>query len=114
MSHYTDPTDAQYTAVYKGQTPEMLKACLAFDSTVFAADGPELPLKVRELITVAVALTTQCSYRIEAHSENAMKAGAIMGELAEASWVASAIRAGGGFAHGRMAFKVAQPHAHSA
>ncbi|MCG7284873.1 carboxymuconolactone decarboxylase family protein [Cellulomonas sp. ACRRI] len=114
MSHYTDPTDARYTSVYKEQTPEMLKAFLAFDSAVFAAEGPELPLKVRELIAVAVALTTQCSYCIEAHSENAMKAGATLGELAEASWVASAIRAGGGFAHGRMAFKFAQPHAHAA
>ncbi len=114
MSHYTDPADARYTQVYREQTPEMLKAFLAFDTAVFAADGPELPLKMRELIAVAVALTTQCSYCIEAHSQNATKAGATMGELAEASWVASAIRAGGGFAHGRMAFKFAAPHVHDA
>ncbi|MCM3501164.1 carboxymuconolactone decarboxylase family protein [Microbacterium sp. P26] len=111
MSHYTDPSDAQYTKVYKAETPEMLAAFLEFDKAVFAADGPELPLKVRELIAVAVALTTQCSYCIEAHTQNAVKAGATDKEIAETSWVAAAIRAGGGFAHGRMAFKFAA-HAH--
>lgn len=111
MAHYTDPTDAQYTRVYKEETPAMLAAFLDFDKAVFAPDGPELPLKIRELIAVAVALTTQCSYCIEAHTQNAVKAGASDREIAETSWVAAAIRAGGAFAHGRMAFKFAA-HAH--
>jgi AhpD family alkylhydroperoxidase len=113
VSHYLDPTDAQYTKVYKEQTPAMLKAFLEFDKAVFAEEGPELPLKTRELIAVAVALTTQCAYCIEAHTQNAVKAGATDAEIAETSWVAAAIRAGGGFAHGRMAFKfAAQAHQH--
>ncbi|GAA2175958.1 carboxymuconolactone decarboxylase family protein [Agrococcus versicolor] len=112
MSHYADPSDADYTRVYKSETPEMLKAFLAFDRAVFAPEGTALSLKHRELIAVAVALTTQCSYCIEAHTQNAVAAGATQQEIAETSWVAAAIRAGGGFAHGRMAFKFAE-HAHA-
>lgn len=105
MSHYLDPTDKQYTRVYRAETPEMLKAFNDFDAAVFAAEGPELPLKVRELIAVAVGITTQCVFCIEAHSKNAVAAGATQKELAETAWVAAAIRAGGGFTHGRLAFK---------
>jgi AhpD family alkylhydroperoxidase len=105
MSHYLDPTDKQYTRVYKTETPDMLKTFNDFNAAVFAPEGPELPLKVRELIAVAVGITTQCVYCIESHSKNAAAAGATEKELAEAAWVATAIRAGGGFAHGRLAFK---------
>ncbi len=112
MSHYTDPTDSQYTKVYKKESPAMLKAFLDFDRAVFAPEGTALSLKTRELIAVAVAITTQCSYCIEAHTKNAVEAGATDGEIAESAWVATAIRAGGGFAHGRMAFKFAS-HAHT-
>ncbi|MTD17213.1 carboxymuconolactone decarboxylase family protein [Nakamurella sp. YIM 132087] len=107
MSHYHDPSDADYDKVYAAETPDLLKAFGRFDAAVFAPEGRALDLKHRELIAVAVALTTQCVYCIEFHSQNAMKAGATTAELAEASWVATAIRAGGGFAHGRLAFKYA-------
>ena len=39
-------------------------------------------------------------------------AGASEAELAETAWVASAIRAGGAYAHGRLAFKLAEGHQH--
>ena len=51
-------------------------------------------------MAVAVALTTQCPYCIEAHTAFAKKAGATEQELAEATMVAAAIRAGGAVAHG--------------
>jgi AhpD family alkylhydroperoxidase len=105
MSHYHDPSDATYTRVYKNETPEMLAGFLALDQAVFAEEGPEIPLKYRELMAVAVGITTQCVYCIEAHTKNAKKAGASEKEIAEAAWVATAIRAGGGFAHGRLGFK---------
>ncbi|GAA2224528.1 carboxymuconolactone decarboxylase family protein [Herbiconiux moechotypicola] len=107
MSDYYDRTeDKKFTAVYKKETPDILAAFSAFDSAVFAAEGREIPLKYRELIALAVGITTQCVYCIDAHSQNAVKAGATDGELAEAAWVATAIRAGGGYAHGRLAFKL--------
>ena len=106
MSDYFDRTeDKKYTRVYKAETPDILAAFTAFDSAVFATEGREIPLKYRELIALAVGITTQCVYCIDAHSQNAVKAGATEGELAEAAWVATAIRAGGGYAHGRLAFK---------
>ena len=97
--------DRAFTRVYKTETPDILKAFGEFDSAVFAEEGREIPLKYRELIAVAVALTTQCAYCIDAHAQRAVKAGATEKELAETAWVATALRAGGGFAHGRLAFK---------
>ncbi len=114
MSEYFDrEEDKTYTKVYKQQTPDILAAFAAFDGAVFAADEQRaIPLKFRELIAVAVAITTQCVYCIDAHSQRAVAAGASEAELAEAAWVATAIRAGGGFAHGRLAFKLSEPHQH--
>jgi AhpD family alkylhydroperoxidase len=106
MSHYFDPADRTYTSVYKNQTPDILAAFNNFDSAVFASEGREIPLKYRELIALGVALTTQCAYCIDAHSNNAVKAGANEAELAEAAWVAAALRAGASYAHGRLAFKL--------
>ncbi|RKR73450.1 carboxymuconolactone decarboxylase family protein [Frondihabitans australicus] len=116
MSDYFDrDADKTYTRVYKAQTPDILQKFSEFDAAVFQAEGREIPLKYRELIALAVGITTQCVYCIDAHSQNAVKAGATEGELAEAAWVATAIRAGGGYAHGRLAFKLSgasEPHAH--
>jgi AhpD family alkylhydroperoxidase len=112
MTHYFDSGDRKYTAVYKQQTPDILDAFNEFDRAVFASEGREIPLKYRELIAVGVALTTQCAYCIDTHSNNAVKAGASEAELAEAAWVAAALRAGASFAHGRLAFKLTD-HEHS-
>jgi AhpD family alkylhydroperoxidase len=107
MSEYFDrAADKTFTRVYKAQTPDILEKFAAFDDAVFQAEGRAIPLKFRELIALAVGITTQCVYCIDAHSQNAVKAGATEAELAEAAWVATAIRAGGGFAHGRLAFKL--------
>jgi AhpD family alkylhydroperoxidase len=116
MSEYFDRTaDKTYSKVYKAETPDILAAFAAFDQAVFAREGRAIPLKYRELIALAVGITTQCVYCIDGHSQNAVKAGATEAELAEAAWVATAIRAGGGYAHGRLAFKLAddaRPHQH--
>lgn len=74
------------------------KAFQAFDKAAFA-DGA-VPVKYKELIAVAVALTTQCAYCIEVHKQKAIAAGASEAELAETVLVAAAIRAGGAVAHG--------------
>ena len=109
MSPCLEPEDRTYTRVYKEQTPDILKAFTEFDGAVFASEVREIPLKYRELIALGVALTTQCVYCIDAHSNNAVKAGATQGELAEAAWVAAALRAGASYAHGRVAFKLTDP-----
>ena len=78
--------------------PEAFKAFVAFDEAVVR--GGEIPLKYKELIAVAVALTTQCPYCIEIHTIKARKAGATEQELAETTLVAAAIRAGSSMTHG--------------
>ncbi|WP_432841917.1 carboxymuconolactone decarboxylase family protein [Dactylosporangium sp. CA-092794] len=113
MTEYLSPDDRAYTKVYKQQTPDILKAFGQFEEAVFAAEGRAIPLKYRELIALAVALTTQCAYCIDGHGNLAVKAGATEAELAEAAWVAAALRAGGAFAHGRLAFKLTdEEHRH--
>lgn len=77
--------------------PEVLKAFWAFDKAA-VADGA-IPVKYKELIAVAVALTTQCSYCIEIHNNNARKAGATEAELVEAGMIAASLRAGASVTH---------------
>ena len=77
--------------------PEVMKAFWAFDKAA-VADGA-IPVKYKELIAVAVAVTTQCPYCIDIHAGNARKAGASEAELVEASMVAASLRAGGAVTH---------------
>jgi AhpD family alkylhydroperoxidase len=82
----------------KTLAPAQMEAFAAFDKAAFAAGA--LPVKTKELIAVAVAMTTQCPYCIEIHRKKALEAGATESELAEAIFVAAAIRAGGAVVHG--------------
>ena len=83
--------------------PEVMKAFWAFDKLA-VADGA-IPTKYKELIAVAVALTTQCPYCIDIHAKRAKKAGATEQEIAETTLVAGALRAGGAVAHGTHALE---------
>ncbi|HEX4150230.1 MAG TPA: carboxymuconolactone decarboxylase family protein [Pirellulales bacterium] len=78
--------------------PEAWKAFVAFDQAAMAAGA--LPLKTKELIAIGVAMTTQCPYCIEIHTQRAKAAGCTEAELAEAVLVAAALRAGGAVTHG--------------
>lgn len=77
--------------------PELMKAFWAFDKAAVAEGA--IPVKYKELIAVAVALTTQCPYCIDIHTGNARKAGATDTELTEAAMVAAALRAGAAVTH---------------
>lgn len=74
------------------------------DGIVGRKDGA-IPVKVRELIAVAVAHTTQCPYCIAVHTKAARKAGASKAEVTEAIFVAAAIRSSGAAAHGTLAMR---------
>lgn len=82
--------------------PEAMAAFWAFNQAVFK-DGALSALD-KQLIAVAVALTTQCAYCIEIHTRDAREAGATDAQLAEATTVAAAIRAGGAVTHGTHLF----------
>ena len=62
--------------------PEATKAFWAYDKAALA-DGA-IPKKYKELMAIAVALTTQCPYCIDLHRQAALAAGVTEQQLAEA------------------------------
>ena len=84
-------------------SPEATTAFWAYDKAALAPGA--IPKKYKELMAIAVALTTQCVYCIELHRQAALKAGVTEQELAEAVHVAVALRAGGGITHGTHLFE---------
>ena len=87
----------------KEGAPDATAAFWAYDKAAMA-DGA-IPKKYKELMAIAVALTTQCPYCIEVHRDNAIKAGVTEQELAEAVHVAAALRAGAAVTHGTHLLK---------
>ena len=77
--------------------PEVMKAFWAFDQAAVAEGA--IPVKYKELIAIAVALTTQCPYCIGIHQGNARRAGATDAEIVEAAMIAAALRAGAAVTH---------------
>jgi AhpD family alkylhydroperoxidase len=78
--------------------PAAFRKFMAFDEAT-CREGA-ISRKHKELIAVAVALTTQCPYCIEVHARKARDAGATEQELAEVTLVAAALRAGAAMNHG--------------
>jgi AhpD family alkylhydroperoxidase len=89
--------------IIEAGAPSAMKAFVAFDKAALAAGV--IPGKYKELMAVAVSLTTQCPYCIEIHSNRAREAGASDPEIAEVVLVAAALRAGGAITHGTHAVK---------
>ena len=83
--------------------PEAMKAFVAFDKAALAAGA--IPVKYKELMAIAVALTTQCPYCIEIHSNKARETGASDQEISEVVMIAAALRAGAAITHGTHAIK---------
>ncbi|HRP29063.1 MAG TPA: carboxymuconolactone decarboxylase family protein [Burkholderiaceae bacterium] len=81
--------------------PEPAAAFKAFSNAVFA-DGA-LSAKMKDLIAIAVAHTTQCPYCIRGHTASALRRGATQQEVMEAIWVAAEMRAGAAYAHSNLA-----------
>jgi AhpD family alkylhydroperoxidase len=104
MSCYHDTDDLKRLKDLKALAPEEWKGFLELDAIV-GRDGA-IPRKYRELIALAVACTTQCPYCLDVHSRNAKKAGATREEVAEAAFLAAALRAGAAVTHGALALKL--------
>ena len=93
-----DMANLKKLAAQGNLAPEASKAYQAFNQAALA-DGV-VPKKYKELMAIAVALTTQCPYCIEVHKDAAVKAGASEAELAETTFVAAALRAAAAVVHG--------------
>jgi AhpD family alkylhydroperoxidase len=90
--------------------PDMMKGFLEFDKAVFK-DGA-IPSKTKELMAITAAHVTQCPWCIDAHVSRAKEKGCTDNEIAEAVWVAAAMRAGAAFSHGALAMEIADQHQH--
>ena len=102
--HYHDPADIRRLRDMRKLAPKDYEAWFNLNAITAREDGA-IPRKYRELIAIAVAVTTQCPFCIEAHAKAAAAAGATREEVTEASLVAAALRAGGAATHGTLALK---------
>ncbi|AIB46213.1 MULTISPECIES: carboxymuconolactone decarboxylase family protein [Haemophilus] len=85
------------------QHPKMLQAYQALGAA--AAEGNVLDAKTRELIALAVAVTTRCESCISVHAEEAVKAGASEAEVAAALATAIALNAGAAYTYSLRALE---------
>ena len=90
--------------------PDMMKSFLEVDKAVFK-DGA-IPSKTKELMAITAAHVTQCPWCIEAHVTRAKDKGCTDQEIAEAVWVAAAMRAGAAYSHGAVAMAFTEKHEH--
>jgi len=98
--------DLKYATDLIQFAPQEAKAFLDLKAMA-EREGGVIPAKYRELVSIGVALTTQCAYCIDAHTKNAIEAGATRQEIAEVVFIAAALRAGAAVGHGLLAMKKA-------
>ena len=77
---------------YSKLSTETIKGFVALDQAAFKTNY--LDAKTKELIALAVAVTTRCDGCITVHTSNALKHGATREEVGEALSVAIALNAG--------------------
>lgn len=85
--------------------PKMLQAYLSLEQ---AAAAEALDEKTRELIAIAVAITTRCESCISVHAEKAIKAGASDAEIAGALATAISLNAGAAYTYALRAIEAVE------
>lgn len=85
--------------------PKMLDA---YKSLNQAAAAEALDVKTRELIALAVAITTRCESCLSVHAEEAAKAGATDSEIAGALATAIALNAGAAYTYALRAMEAVE------
>ncbi len=105
MSCYHDSDDLKAVGQLEKLVPAEFKGFAALDAIVGRDDGA-IPRKYRELLALAVACTTQCPYCLDVHTRAAKRAGASREEVAEAAFIAAALRAGAAVTHGALTLKL--------
>jgi AhpD family alkylhydroperoxidase len=84
-------------------SPDILKANELISSAVPA--HPKLEPKMRELIALAVAVTTRCDGCISVHADAARKSGATKEELVEVLSIAIALNTGAALVYTARAYE---------
>jgi AhpD family alkylhydroperoxidase len=101
-SAYIEETFANI-GVLANETPSTLAGYRKLHAA--GAETGRLDEKTRELICIAVAITTRCDGCIGNHVEKAIKAGATRAEIADACGVAVAMNAGAALAYAGRAMQ---------
>jgi AhpD family alkylhydroperoxidase len=99
------PTDLGLAPELIALAPTEARAFLELKASAERAGGA-IPAKYRELISLAVALTTQCGYCLQVHARRARELGALRCEVAETVFIAAALRAGAAVGHGLMTLRL--------
>ncbi|MGB2633489.1 MAG: carboxymuconolactone decarboxylase family protein [Candidatus Acidiferrum sp.] len=89
-------------------SPDSLKGYQTLSAA--GAKNSLLGEKVRQLISIAVAVTTHCDGCITLHTDAALKAGASKEEIAEALGVAMAMNAGAALIYSLRAMDSVEAH----
>jgi AhpD family alkylhydroperoxidase len=105
MGCYHDSEDLKKLRDMRKAAPKDFEAWLNLDNIVAREDGA-IPVKYRQLMALVAACVTQCPYCLDVHAKAAKKAGASAAEVAEAAFIAAALRAGAGAAHGALLMKL--------
>ncbi|MFJ8013834.1 carboxymuconolactone decarboxylase family protein [Streptomyces sp. NPDC096339] len=106
---YAHPDDLHRARSVGAAAGPEFAAWRAFQNAVDREDGA-VPRRYRELISVAVALVTQCAYCLDVHTAAARRHGVTAEELAETAFVTASVRAGGSLAHALLADRLFEHH----
>jgi AhpD family alkylhydroperoxidase len=109
MDNFYDRGNLKNVRKLRELKPDAYNKFIEFSQSIFKDDA--LPNKIKQLIAIGVAHTTQCPWCIDVHVNAAKDLGATDEEIAEAVLVAMEIRAGGAFTHSGIAFGLAAEHA---
>ena len=101
MKNYAESTDKQFAKEIIESAPQQSKAWLNFDKEVHDTQTA-IPAKYKELISIGIALTTQCPYCIEVHTLKAKEIGITQEELSETIMIAAALRSGAAVGYGLL------------
>ena len=105
MPKFQSPSDYEHAKDLLQGAPIEANAFLGLKRAAERADGA-IPAKIRELISVAVALSLQCAYCIDVHTKMAKAAGATQEEMGEVVFLTAAIKAGAAVGHGQMVMRM--------
>jgi AhpD family alkylhydroperoxidase len=109
MDNFYDRSNLKNVRKLRELKPDAYNKFMEFSQAVFKDEA--LPNKIKQLIAIGVAHTTQCPWCIDVHVNAAKDLGASDEEIAEAVLVAMEIRAGGAFTHSGIAFGLSAEHA---
>ena len=99
MNNWTDQLSnlREGAKTFAATNPPVVKAYAGLNKA--RGEGKALDAKTRELIALAVAVTTRCDGCISSHAAAAQKAGASIEEVSEALGTAVALNAGAAYVY---------------